>query len=210
MSSKSKLRCSVCRAEFSRPDALKRHEKIHSKAKLLECPFRDLAKCKRTFYRVDDLKVWGRHLISHSRWRITSLNSDPHDQAHLDYHNDPKFKPPAYSCDQCSRVFVNLAQFEKHKFEHSNAKHKQRPENATICSSVLHCFKNCLQNVFYRVYKSFCTWCNKGFKNDHGLRIHSCPKKKARSSKISAARKKAKKLKKSTRDSDSENDDKIE
>ena len=84
------LRCTICRAEFSRIDSLKRHQKVHEK-KRLECPFRDFAKCKRTFYRIDDLKT------------------------HLEHHKDPKFKAAPFSCDACIKVFSNAAQLEKHK-----------------------------------------------------------------------------------------------
>ena len=135
--SSSSLRCSVCRAEFSRADARIRHEKIHQKKKLI-CPFRTVeTKCQATFYRIDDLK------------------------SHLEHHNDPKYKSPAFSCDICSKVFISNIQLEKHKNVHPNPR-----------------------------LKTFCSRCNKGFKNAHGLRVHSCPLKKAKNLKISNSMKK--------------------
>ena len=95
----SSLRCPVCRVEFSRQDALRRHLRSHDK-KRLECPFRALSKCNRTFNRVDSLKT------------------------HLEHHNDPKFKSAAFLCDICARVFGSSAQLEKHKTVHPNPKLK--------------------------------------------------------------------------------------
>lgn len=114
------LRCPICRQDFSRTDALKRHQRKHEE-KRLECPFKDFTKCMRTFYRLDDLKQ------------------------HLEDHKDPKFKSATLACDVCGRLFKSAKELEKHKTTHPSK------------------------------FKAHCSKCHKGFKNAHGLRVHSCP-----------------------------------
>ena len=48
--STKRLRCSDCNKEFTRPDALKRHWKIHEKDKRIPCPFNKHTKCQRKCY----------------------------------------------------------------------------------------------------------------------------------------------------------------
>ena len=49
--STKRLRCSDCNKEFTRPDALKRHWKIHEKDKRIPCPFNKHTKCQRNSYK---------------------------------------------------------------------------------------------------------------------------------------------------------------
>ncbi|CBY15302.1 unnamed protein product [Oikopleura dioica] len=109
--------------------------------------------CRQDFTRSDSLK---RHMRKHEDKRLACPFKEftkcmrtfyrlDDLKQHLDDHKDPKFKSATLACDVCGKLYKSLKELEKHKTTHPNK------------------------------FKAHCSKCFKGFKNSHGLRVHSCP-----------------------------------
>ena len=102
---KKRYECSTCGKEFTRSDALKRHERTHNGGKPHECPH-----CDKTFLRKEDLT---RHIK----------------QVH-----ERRGAERQYTCNTCGETFNNLAPFRAHQrsaHEPSNATGNKRKQDQT-------------------------------------------------------------------------------